>query len=221
MKCKILIIPIVWFACLASAQEKPCVLISVSGNTEVRGENELNWEPAQNGRIFKERETIRTAGAATARIQTSEGEVFVLSNDAQIEARDLRKLGRDEVVMELTAMALQHLPSGKDTASFREKPSAFILHGNLPENRESQASKESQSYLKNEERGALALFEQSYFAGFILKWNRLLNAFPEFASEPVEAALIQAYDKMGMPLRKQQALERFKQRWPNSTLLPQ
>ncbi len=62
------------------------------------------------------------------------------------------------------------------------------------------------------------MFEQGYFAGFILKWNRLVSAFPDFVSEPVEAALIKAYEEMEMPLRTQQAVEQFKQRWPNSKL---
>ncbi|MGH7450502.1 MAG: hypothetical protein ACRENG_04100, partial [bacterium] len=71
----------------------------------------------------------------------------------------------------------------------------------------------SREYVRREERGALALFAQGYLAGFILKWNRLTSLFPACASEPAEAALVNAYQAMEMPFRMQQAQQRYQQCW--------
>lgn len=198
------------------AQAQTCRLLSATGEVQVRPANELNWELAASGRVFQNRETIRSGKASTAQIQTFDQEVFVLPENAQIEIRELQKLSRDEVVLELTALAMQNLPARKDSA--KDQSSAFILHGTLPESLPQKNEAKSSEYIRREERGALALFEQGYFAGFILKWKRLTSAFPDVASEPVEAALIKAYEEMEMPLRTQQANEQFKQRWPDSKL---
>ncbi len=113
------------------AQEQRCRLISVMGEVQVRGANELSWEVAAGDRIFQNRETIRSGKASTAKIQAFDESVFVLPENAQIEIRELQRLSRDQVVLELTALAMQKLPVRKD--SLKGQSSAYILHGASPE----------------------------------------------------------------------------------------
>ncbi|MGH7596968.1 MAG: hypothetical protein ACREOI_11490 [bacterium] len=195
----------------AFAQERPWVLMTVSGEVQARGANELDWVRAESGRVLHERETLRCGKAATAQIKTAGDKVFILPENAQIEIRELRPFNREQVVLELTALEMQKLPAKKD--STKRQSNAFILHGALPDSAGKQDDPGTLEYMRCEERGALALFAQGYFAGFILKWNRLANLFPACASEPAEAALIKAYQIMGMPFRMQQAQQRFRQRW--------
>jgi len=131
----------------------------------------------------------------TAKIETYDGSVFHLPANAQIEIRDLKKMTRNDVIMELTALELQKLPPKKQSD---EKNTAFILHGSL---QDSMTTKEKQHYIFIETNGALSLFEQGYVAGFIIKWNRLLNTFPKVSSKTAIRALIKAYEIMAMPAR--------------------
>jgi hypothetical protein len=195
----------------ALAQEKPYVLMAVSGDVQIRGANEVDWGRAEGGRVLQERETLRCSKAATAQIKTDGGKIFILPEDAQIEIRELRSLNREQVVLELTALEMQKLPAKKD--STKRPASAFILHGTLPDSARKESDQVTLAYMRREERGALALFTQGYLAGFILKWNRLTSLLPACASEPAEAALIEAYQAMAMPFRMQQAQQRYRQRW--------
>jgi hypothetical protein len=198
-----------WGAALA--QDKPWVLTAVSGDVQIRGANELDWVRAEGGRALHERETLRCGKAATAQIKTAGDKVFVLPENAQIEIRELRPFNREHVVLELTALEMQKLPVKKD--STKRPSSAFILHGVLPDSAGKEVGPGTLEYIRREERGALALFAQGYLAGFILKWNRLTSLFPACASEAAEAALVKAYQAMEMPLRMQQAQQRYQQRW--------
>jgi hypothetical protein len=212
MRLSTILILLAGFISAALPQEKPEVLAAVSGEVHVRGPNELTWARAESGRILRERETLRCGKAATAQIKIAGGKVFVLPENAQIEIRELRAFNREQVVLELTALELQKLPAKKDSA--KRPSSAFILHGALSDSAEQKDDRSRLEYIRCEERGALALFEQGYLAGFILKWNRLVGAFPAVASEAAEAALIKAYEAMEMPLRMQQAQQKYQQRWP-------
>jgi hypothetical protein len=199
---------------LSWAQNKSCEVIAVAGHVQVRAANALQWELLEKGRILQERETLRSDKTATARLRTPEGKIFALPENAQIEIRELRWRDRNQVVLELTALEMQKLPAKKDSTP--KPPAAFILHGALPDSAMPAPEAEMRDYLHREERGALALFAQGYYAGFILKWNRLLSAFSNFASEPAEAALIKAYEIMGMPFRMEQARERYQRNWVKS-----
>jgi hypothetical protein len=202
----------------ANAQEKSFTLLATNGEVQVRPANALHWEPAAGSHVFGYRETIRTGRASTAQIKTPGGSVFILPENSQIEIRELQKLSRDDVVLELTALAMQNLPARKD--SLKKPSSAFVLHGAPPESLTQEDRANSSDYVLREQQGALALFEQGYLSGFILKWNHLVSAFPKTASEQVEAALIQAYEAMEMPARAQQAIQQFEKHWPNSKLGP-
>jgi hypothetical protein len=195
----------------ALAQEKPWVLLAVSGDVQIRGANELDWVRAESGRVLQERETLRCGKAATAQIKAADGKVLNLPENAQIEIRELRPLNREQVVLELTALELQKLPAKKD--STKRPSNAFILHGALPDSAGKEDGPSTLEYIRREERGALALFAQGYLAGFILKWNHLTSLFPACASEAAEAALIKAYQALEMPFRMQQAQQRYQQRW--------
>ena len=112
------------------AQEKPWALMTVSGDVQVRGANELDWVRAENGRVLHARETLRCGKAATAQIKAAGGKVFVLPENAQFEIRELRPFNREQVVLELTALELQKLPAKK--GSTPKPASTFILHGAFP-----------------------------------------------------------------------------------------
>ncbi len=196
---------------IALAQDKSYVLMTVSGDVQIRSANELDWVRAESGRVLHERATLRCGKAATAQIKAAGGKAFVLPENAQIEIRELWPFNREQVVLELTALEMQKLPAKRD--STKRPSSAFILHGTLPDSAGKEGDPGTLEYIRREERGALALFAQGYLAGFILKWNRLTSLFPACASEAAEAALIKAYQALEMPFRMQQAQQRYQQRW--------
>jgi len=75
---------------------------------------------------------------------------------------------------------------------------ASMLHGAIADKAEEI---KSQNYWSLEINGALALFDQGYIAGFIIKWNKLLHAFSNIKSAKGEQALAEAYKIMNMPAR--------------------
>lgn len=202
-----------------NAQEQQCVVLSVSGDIQVRQANQLDWQPVNEGFTLNVRETIRGVTGSSARISTFEDRVFVLLGSSQIEVRELQKLNRDDVVMELTALEMQKLPVKMESPNNRQ--SAFVLHGSLPSEMEkSKVDKPKAEYIQLEKQGAISLFEQGFIGGYIIKWNRLVSLFPNIRSEKEEAALIKAYQEMKMPFRMRQAIQRFKARWPDSKFYP-
>lgn len=211
-----LIIFVTGIANVASAGDNSCQLLSVNGEIQVRRSNTLAWEPATVEGLLEARETVRSGDASTARLLTFDGSIFTLPPNTQFEIHELRRMSRDELVLELTALDLQKLPVRKFAPE--NQPGAFILHGELPDSAGQREGSKSGDYIQCEERSALALFAQGYLTGFVLKWNRLLSAFPEHTSQPAEIALIQAYKQLDMPFRLQQARERFQQHWPNARL---
>ncbi len=199
-----------------NAQSQNCVVLDVRGEVKIRPVNESEWAAVSEGRILENRETIRSGSLATARIAAFDGSIFQLSENAQIEPRELQHRDRNEIVMELTALELLKLPSQQKRPNLNQ--SAFVLHGTLPDSGSWGSKKELEIYLQLEKQGAMALYEQGFIAGFIIKWNRLASIFPEARSERAEAALIKAYAKMDMPYRMRKAIVAFKKHWPDSDL---
>ncbi len=189
-------------------------VLTSTGVVQMRAESALAWSEVKTGHTLQLKTTLRSGKNSNARLQNAEGKIFVLPGHAQIVAHELQQYTREEVVLALTALELQRLPTrGAPTQSPK---SAFILHGAAPDSATSNML--ADKYIQQEERGAFALFEQGYLGGFILKWNRLTHLFPAISSERAESALIEAYTALGMPLRAQQAREHFKQRRPQAAL---
>ena len=192
---RVLILLFIFNGNLFPSNPKSCSILSVSGNIELRAPYRTEWERATEDFILTDRTTIRSGKNSTAKLETYNGDVFTLPPNAQIEIQQLRKLNRNEVVLELTALDLQKLPAQPGTEQNSE---AFILHGAI---QKEEKNDESQKYISLEINGALALFEQGFIPGFILKWNKLLYAFPSVKSEKAQNALTESYKKMNMPKR--------------------
>jgi hypothetical protein len=180
---------------LFSSNPKSCIVLSVTGEIEIRAPYQTEWKQATEDFSLTDRTTIRSYRNSAAKIKTYNGDIFTLPSSAQIEIQQLHKLNRNEVVLELTALDLQRLPlqSGQNKDS-----EAFILHGAI---QDKENNDESQKYISLELNGALALFEQGFISGFIIKWKKLLNAFPNIKSENVQKALGESYKIMKMPKR--------------------
>lgn len=206
-----------FLTCSLYAQDPYCQVRSIAGDVEVREANQTAWKPLNESRTLKERETIRTGRGGTAKINSFNGEVFTLPESAQIEVRDLRRLSRNDIVMELTGIELQRLPASKDAPILNQ--TSFVLHGSQPTKTENVKTDEFAAYVNRQITGMLSLFKQGFVAGFIIKWNRFANANPEVTSEEVEAILIRAYKSFKMPFRMKEAAQQFKQKWPDSNLI--
>ncbi|NUO83967.1 hypothetical protein HUU05_28160 [candidate division KSB1 bacterium] len=210
-----LILLLMWNLQSAHAQtESGWRVLASSGEVQIRAENAVTWSAVKTQHDLQRKATLRTGKNSHARLQNAAGKTFLLPEEAQIEIHELDEYRRTEIVLALTALDLQRLPLRKD--SIKTSKSAFILHGAVSDNTDLQTNGEL--YIRLEENGTLALFEQGFLGGFILKWNRLLQLFPRASSENAEAALIKAYTTLGMPLRAQQARERFQRKWPHAIL---
>jgi hypothetical protein len=188
---------LLFFLCgnLFSSNPQNCLVLSVTGKTEIRAPYQTEWKRATEDFILTDRTTIRSYRNSAVKIKTYNGDIFTLPSSAQIEIQQLRKLNRNEVVLELTALDLQKLPLQSDQDKDSE---IFILHGAI---QDKENNDESQKYISLEINGALALFDQGFIAGFIIKWKKLLNAFPNIKSEKAKQALIESYNIMKMPKR--------------------
>jgi len=175
--------------------EQACVVLSFQGEIEVREPYQKEWKPVPVGAILEDRETIRSQNNSSAKIKTFDGSFFSLPANAQIEIGELKKLDKNDVIMELTILEVQKLPQHVEPS---KRNNAFILHGSLPDSVNAQ---DIQNYVSMETNGALALFNQGYISGFIIKWNKLITIYPNIKSEQAEAALIKAYKLMDMPAR--------------------
>jgi hypothetical protein len=171
------------------------ILLTVQGEIEVREPFQKDWQSAFDGLNLHERMTIRSQSRSSATIRACDGSVFQLPPESQIESGELKRMTRDDVIMELTALEMQKLP--KKNGTFKQQ-TAFVLHGSITDTMDLD---NCEQYIQLEKNGALALFRQNYFAGFIIKWNRLKCAFPNLKSEKVNYALIRAYQIMDMPVR--------------------
>lgn len=175
--------------------EQACVVLSFQGEIEVREPYQKDWKPVPIGAILEDRETIRCQNNSSAKIKTFDGSFFTLPANAQIEIGELKKLDKNDVIMELTILEVQKLPQQVEPS---KRNNAFILHGSLPD---SVNVEEIQNYVSMETNGALALFNQGFISGFIIKWNKLTTIYPNVSSEKTKAALIKACKLMDMPAR--------------------
>jgi hypothetical protein len=185
---------------LSSGTEE-CSIISLKGKIEIRQPYQEAWNVASVGEALKDRVTIRSHDLASAKIKTFDGSIFYLPPSAQIEIRNLMKLDRNQVIMELTVLDMQKLPRRNDPAT---NETALILHGSSKEDRDMDFD---QKYITMEMNGAMALFDQDYLPGFVIKWNQLKSAFPHVISEKAEKALMEAYQKLGMEKRRKDMMK--------------
>jgi hypothetical protein len=192
---RVLIILFILSGNLFSASPQNCVIRSLIGQIEMREPYQTEWKQATENVILADRTTIRSYHNSSAQIKTYTDDVFTLPSNAQIEIQELRQLDRNQIVLELTALDLQKLPAKADSI---KDNTAFILHGSLMDKVNDEAS---QNYISLEISGAMALFDQGYIAGFIIKWHKLSHAFSNIKSEKGEQALAEAYRIMNMPAR--------------------
>ena len=188
-----------WLMCLlipfAAVAGDRCQLVSFQGRIEMRSGFEDQWISVTENQLLETRVTVRTGSKSGAVLQSFDGSVFRLPENAQIEMEDLKKKTRNEVIMALTALELQKLPGSRD----QEKPAqAFVLHGALPVPESPEAR---DAYLFLEENGAVALYDQGFVSGFILKWNRLHYQFPDVVLSRADILIESAYEQMEMPGR--------------------
>jgi hypothetical protein len=181
-----------------------CILLSIHDKVDIREPYQKEWKTASNISILKDLMTVKSGSNSYAKIKTYDGSIFLLPPDAQIEIRELKKITRDELVSELTALDLQKLPAKKKSTNTHN---AFVLHGFLKDSADAGSLKK---YIKFEEKGALSLFEQGYISGFVIKSNRLKYAFPKYSSKKLETALIKAYKIMEMPARMNELIQLLK-----------
>jgi len=191
---------------LLTGQEK-CELIPLKGEIAVREPFQEIWLPVNQPMLLKDRITVLSRAESMANIRDYTGRLFVLPSKAQVEVRELKHLDRNALIMELTAMEMQKLPAG---SGGNTSETAFILHGNLPDPQADDFNRND--YIVLERNGARSLYSQGYISGFILKTNRLMMLFPTEIFPDLEKMLIQAYDKMALPVRKQQLVTKIQNR---------
>lgn len=183
------IAPLLW------GQSAKCELISQEGQVRIRPAYQEGWSAIREGDTLASLATVWTSHGSRAVFKTGDGSEFILPANARIEIRELKQLSRDEVIMELTALELQKLPGSDET----ERPArAFVLHGSPPEIDDENSRLR---YLTLEENGAVALFEQGFISGFIIKWNRLHYQFPGVKLSEADRLIESAYEQMNMPAR--------------------
>ena len=204
MKTRNLFLTFLLFAALGFAAGDDCVVQSLEGGVQIREPFQNDWVRAKKGIVLKDHSTIRSQSNGRARIRTYSGEPFVLPPEAQIEVSDLRQLSREDLMMELTAIEMQKLPEQNQET---KAETALVLHGAVHETRDLEAIRKE--FVELETNGALSLFHQGFISGFIVKANRLMVQFPEENFLDLAAELIQAYDAMKMPSRKQAFIDRI------------
>jgi hypothetical protein len=171
-----------------------CLIESTSGVVELREPFGEAWQSVTNGTKLIEGQTIRTDKNGKVRIRTFDQSIMELPSLAQIEVRDMKRMTRDDLILELTALELQQLPNPENRDNSER---AFVLHGAPYES----ATKVPESVIQQEDNGAMALYEQGFIPGFILKWNRWRMAFPELTLPNADQAISKAYEQMDMPAR--------------------
>ena len=183
-----------------------CQLLQFQGDVRIRKAYENQYQTPSAGMQLEDKMVLNATPQSRASIKTYDGSVFNLPPNAQIEVDELKKRDRNELVMLLTGLEIQQLP---DKNVLNTKQTAFVLHGAAPEQLE-MSSEQVDAYIQNEINGAKTLFEQGYISGFILKATRLQMLFPDMKDEEINQLLIQAFDDMNMPYRKQKLIEKMK-----------
>lgn len=212
MKVFLAAIFVAYLSSQAAAQEKGFRIDNLGGDIRYRTAFATEWIIIQKNTILQEHDMIRSGPGASANIHGPDNAIFRFPEMAQIEMRELLPMTRNELVMALTALEILELP-GK--AEKPQNQSAFILHGKRLSD-SIHTEKGFFEYVKLEENGALALFEQRFLSGFIFKCNKLKRLYPEFQLKDLQLALIKAYDEMEMPFRKEKELQDFNTRWPEA-----
>jgi len=205
MKIQMFILVVLLPTALLFAAEDDCVVQSLEGGVQIREPFQNDWVTARQGIVLKDHTTIRSLRNGRARIRAYSGESFVLPPAAQIEARDLRQLSREDLMMELTAIEMQKLPQRNEQT---RPESALVLHGRVNETKDLESIRKE--FVDLETNGARSLYHQGFISGFIVKVNRLMIQFPEEQFLGLATEVIEAYDFLQMPARKQAFLERMK-----------
>ena len=144
-----MLMPIIIF----SAENDLVVLLATKGTVEIREPYQEQWTAASVGTILKNKSTIRSHLNSSARLRSYDGRIFALPANAQIEARDLKNMDRNEIVLQLTALEMQNLPFQKKELN---KPQAFILHGSL-NTKNDEKNEVIDNFINLEKNGALAI----------------------------------------------------------------
>lgn len=178
-------------SCCIAEESGQYLLLSSTGIIKIRNPFDIEWTNVQPGAILQERTMLRSNSNSQARIKTPDGRFFTLPQNSQVEIQDLKKRDKYQLMLELTALELQRLPTKKDISP---ATNPYILHGEDI----TTISQADIQYIQREEKGAIALFEQGFISGFILKANRMITFFPGYNLSQLKKFLMTAYQMMGM-----------------------
>ncbi len=204
---------------LALANENEFKIIEREGEISIRHGIENAWEPYRPGEILNENVWIKSGNNSSARIERYDGQIFILPERTIIEGMELKNYSSSEILLILTSIEISNIPSQKDKPI---APSgAYIIHGNRPTDSATIDSIEVKQYLNHEVNGLHALFDQSFWAGVILKIFKLKKFDKMLDWESLEFKLIVAYYKMNLVRRFNEAKKRFIKTYPQSNYIEQ
>ncbi|MBN2089839.1 hypothetical protein JW964_09500 [candidate division KSB1 bacterium] len=197
------------------AAENSLEIIGHTGQVFIRHGFGNEWQVAANGIQLKENDAIKSQINSSARIQTENGDVFLLPANSLVEGRELKSYSRTELMLILTSFEISEIAPVKKSAP--PVPSgAFVIHGEQKAKEVPIDSAGIREYLEFEQNGLQALVGHRYWAGVVLKVLKL-KSFVNFVDEEfLDYMLLEAYTQLKLVKRYEKLKADFVKKYPNS-----
>ena len=149
----------------------------LSGEVNIRRGVEEDWQPASDGILLEDIDTILTGADGVVVLQTNDGIKFELGNNSILDISDLRKISEKELFLYLMSKKVQKIEPRNGKTRLRIGK-VSVVHGESKVESENVPGNNSKSdFLIQEKNGARALHEQSLYPNSIIKYHKILEKY--------------------------------------------
>jgi hypothetical protein len=152
------------------------IIVKVKGNVQVRKGLEEKWQPAKNGMILEDIDTILNISGEVI-LQLNQDITFSLGPNAMLDIADLRNISKRDLFLLLMSKKVKKIePSGGQKNI--KVSNVTVVHAESKLAQKQSPGTDNRQLFDRSLNGAKALFTQKYYTNTIVKLHQILSRFP-------------------------------------------
>lgn len=160
-----------------SSKPDRVAIIKISGEVKIRRGVDEHWQPAAGGTLLDDIDTILTGEAGKVQLRLHDGAKFELGPNSILDIADLRKISEREMFLLLMSRKINNIGPRENKTKLRIG-NVHVTHGELKTTASGKGSVELDTW-QLERNGATALYKQELTTNAIVKFNKILQKYPD------------------------------------------
>jgi hypothetical protein len=171
---------------------------ALKGDVQVRHGVQENWTKLKVGNILKPDDTIKTGKNSSVTLTVDGKTVFVVQALAMLDVKDIRDVSKEDLLLSITSENVRNIPAQRKSDKITIA-SATAPHGTDASQSDTKIAAQSLNLLAMKLQGAKALFDNFYFASYILTAKHTLRNYTNHIDTvPYRLLIAKSFEKLGL-----------------------